>query len=271
MLSNLKHDERKGASIRPQIFVCGNMPSFLANASRERSLQFGHRFLSVEMRSVANGSCGDDPASIRPQIFVCGNEILTKTGVSRWLELQFGHRFLSVEMEAETGFTLLRRRASIRPQIFVCGNDIQFSVFGEWLTVLQFGHRFLSVEIPDPVRSYGPQNGLQFGHRFLSVEMGFAFRTSSAMADVASIRPQIFVCGNVTKQPRPSATSMSLQFGHRFLSVEILRRGECVVPECPRFNSATDFCLWKCATGYIALDKNSEVASIRPQIFVCGN
>ncbi|VTS07792.1 unnamed protein product [Tuwongella immobilis] len=61
----------------------------------------------------------------------------------------------------------------------------------------------------------------------------------------ASIRPQIFVCGNVNWFGGWFPVRQ-LQFGHRFLSVEIWLYARFKHLHLQGFNSATDFCLWKC-------------------------
>ncbi|VTS07790.1 unnamed protein product [Tuwongella immobilis] len=159
-------------------------------------------------------------ASIRPQIFVCGNlGETTNSGTNGW-------RFNSA-----TDFCLWK--SSIRDgEVFA------------FLFLLQFGHRFLSVEMQHSWADVPGNRRLQFGHRFLSVEMLRSGRRRNSDRG-ASIRPQIFVCGNVSGLTRKREAEQS-------------------------FNSATDFCLWKYGAG--VCDANGCFwASIRPQIFVCGN
>ncbi|VTS07788.1 unnamed protein product [Tuwongella immobilis] len=135
-------------------------------------------------------------------------------------QLQFGHRFLSVEITTCKSIRSNRRAASIRPQIFVCGNTgPPHPPVGEDHAGFNSATDFCLWKSHRSSPAFRSAFALQFGHRFLSVEMQPYFRTKS-----------------LDSQP--------LQFGHRFLSVEIGHAVE-LVETLHRFNSATDFCLWK--------------------------
>ncbi|VTS07798.1 unnamed protein product [Tuwongella immobilis] len=234
-------------------------------------LQFGHRFLSVEMAFGERMRHVRHAASIRPQIFVCGNPIESPPPKRRTVN------------------------ASIRPQIFVCGNRSGScgysadprSCFNSATDFCLWKFR-LSRPLGRGISHAGFNSATDFC-LWKCANRCFCYLESQQ----ASIRPQIFVCGNhsldyCTNDRRyrfNSATDFCLwkyyligcssvvlrllQFGHRFLSVEIAIIRALPRYDESRFNSATDFCLWKFHNGN--LSANWLVASIRPQIFVCGN
>ncbi|VTS07784.1 unnamed protein product [Tuwongella immobilis] len=137
-------------------------------------------------------------------------------------KLQFGHRFLSVEItyavdkgykafagfNSATDFCLWKWGNPAKRSLPPSDGFNSATDFCLWKSLerdtlelkataaLQFGHRFLSVEISAICRI--PRimlSMLQFGHRFLSVEILHPMR-DTIDGDWASIRPQIFVCGN---------------------------------------------------------------------------
>ncbi|VTS07786.1 unnamed protein product [Tuwongella immobilis] len=209
-------------------------------------LQFGHRFLSVEIQKLVEDGRVGFPASIRPQIFVCGNSIEIRAFSSVVKKLQFGHRFLSVEIQVRTHQESSTASLQFGHRFLSVEMTRIGPLIGERFDRLQFGHRFLSVEMQASLAMRRATSRLQFGHRFLSVEMILPPTWRIVETVPASIRPQIFVCGN------GSPLYMEQHSGDY------------------RFNSATDFCLWKSLIkGEMTLD--DAKASIRPQIFVCGN
>jgi len=108
------------------------------------SLQWGHRFSSVERIEVGKTLLDDDPSSMGPPIFIGGKNTLTIRSL-RAMTLQWGHRFSSVE----------RTR---------CLPDAPVPQY------LQWGHRFSSVESPGEILPLCATISLQWGHRFSSVE-----------------------------------------------------------------------------------------------------
>ena len=108
------------ASMGPPIFIGGNGEDLDAEVDHV-SLQWGHRFSSVEIEVAAHVHAAEGQASMGPPIFIGGNELVQDP-------------------------CRVQHPASMGPPIFIGGNLILrvLTPNYEWL---QWGHRFSSVEI----------------------------------------------------------------------------------------------------------------------------
>ena len=162
---------------------------------RQTTLQWGHRFTSVETVQPPQPPRLPVHASMGPPIYIGGNCPEKNPEAACPPGLQWGHRFTSVE----TGS--LRVSGGRGWRRFNGATDL---------------HRWKQVPIPGVVWD---ELMLQWGHRFTSVETGTPAPGGGGVGG-ASMGPPIYIGGNLPSVCLGKSQWNTLQWGHRFTSVE---------------------------------------------------
>ncbi len=182
------------------------------------TLQWGHRFSSVEMRWWRVWVWCGASASMGPPIFIGGNSDCSRVTIPRGCVLQWGHRFSSVEIPTARRPDAGLHIASMGPPIFIGGNVYLPSSVSSAVR-LQWGHRFSSVEMSDMTDCTQDLIELQWGHRFSSVEIGISGCFASMYTGFNGATD--FHRWKLRRASGCLPPAYMLQWGHRFSSVEI--------------------------------------------------